>query len=83
MKTLIAMPAEHYDLFVAECDITSREYSILKNGLVLRTDNSGEKRAIEILCDKEEAERLLDAANRLYPKAVPAIEARLDLANEP
>lgn len=83
MRTLIEMPTEHYDLFLAECDITSREYSILKNGLVLRTDNSGEKRVIEILCDKEEADRLLDAARRLYPKAVPAIEARLDLANEP
>lgn len=83
MRTLIEMPVEHYDLLLAECDIASREYSILKNGLVLRTDNSGEKRVIEILCDKEEAEKLLDAASRLYPKAVPVIEARLDLAHEP
>lgn len=82
MKILIEMPAEHYDLFVAECDINSREYSLLKNALVLRDGNSRENRVIDILCDKEELEILLEAANRVYPKAVAAIEAGLTLAHE-
>jgi len=82
VKILIEFSPGHYELFVAECDIRSREYSILKNAVVLKDQNSDEKRVIEILCDKEEAERLLDAAGRLYPKAIPAIEAGMDSAHE-
>ena len=81
MKILIKIPPEHYDLFVAECDITSREYSILKNAVVAR-DINDDKRVIEILCDTEEADRLLDLAKRRYPEIVPAIRAGLDLARE-
>lgn len=73
------LPPEHYDLFVAECDITSREYSILKNAVVAR-DISEDKRVIEILCDTEEADRLLDLAKRRYPEVVPSIRAGLDPA---
>lgn len=79
MKILIKIPPEHYDLFVAECDITSREYSILKNAVVAR-DISEDKRVIEILCDTEEADRLLDLAKRRYPEVVPSIRAGLDPA---
>jgi hypothetical protein len=75
MKVLIKMSQEHYDLFVAECDITSREYTILKNGIVTRDQQTGaDRRTIEILCDREEADQLLDTATRLYPDAVPEIE---------
>jgi hypothetical protein len=79
VKILIKIPPEHYDLFVAECDITSREYSILKNAVVAR-DISDDKRVIEILCDTEEADRLLDLAKRRYPEVVPSIRAGLDPA---
>jgi hypothetical protein len=81
VKILIKIPPEHYDLFVAECEITSREYSILKNGVVAR-DIKEDKRVIEILCDKEDADRLLDLAECRYPEIVPAIRAGLDLARE-
>ncbi|MEX0805814.1 MAG: hypothetical protein WD688_21225 [Candidatus Binatia bacterium] len=82
MKVLIEMSPEHYELFVAECDITSREYSILKNSLVARDPAEPDRRTIKILCDKEEALQLLDAAKRLYPNAAPAISAGLDRARE-
>jgi hypothetical protein len=83
MKVLIQMSQEHYDLFVAECDITSREYSILKNSIVVRNQETGEeRRTIEILCDKEEADQLLDTATRLYPDAVPDISKAIALARE-
>lgn len=78
MKILIEMSPEHYDLFVAECDITSREYSILKNGVVAREPKE-DKPVIEILCDKDEVDRLLDAAKRRYPEALPAIRAGSEL----
>ena len=67
------MSSEDYELFVAECDITSREYTILKNSIVASDQSDGsERKTIEILCDKDEA-ALLEAAIRLYPKAAPAI----------
>jgi hypothetical protein len=77
------MEPEHYDLFVAECDIKSREYSVLKNAVVAQDPNAGEsQRSIEILCDQEEARQLLDAASRVYPEAVPAIRRGIELARE-
>jgi hypothetical protein len=84
MKVLIRMPAEHYDLFVAECDINSPQYTLLKNAVVAYDGNAGhDRRTIEILCDKEEAFTLLDTASRLYPDVVPAIAAGIDLARQP
>jgi hypothetical protein len=75
------MSPEQYDLFVAECDITSPEYAILKNAVISHDGNSGsDRRTIEILCDKEDAFKLLETASRLYPDAVPAIVSSIDLA---
>ena len=37
---------------------------------------------IEILCETEEADQLLDIANRLYPGAVPDIVKAIALARE-
>lgn len=78
MNILIEMSPEHYDPFVGKCDSESWEYSILINGMVVRDPDSGEKQAIEILCDKDEAVRLIEVANRLYPEAIPALKAGID-----
>lgn len=84
MKVLIRIPPEQYDLFVAECDITSPQYTILKNALVAHDGNAGhDRRTIEILCAEEEAFTLLDTARRVYPDVVPAIAAGIDLARQP
>ena len=83
MKILIDMSLEHYDRFVAKCDIASREYSILTNGVIIRDQKSDEQRLIAILCDMDEAVRILYAASVLYPDAVPAIKAGINLAREP
>jgi len=75
MKALIEMPREHYDVFAAELDITSREHSILKNNILGGGPETGPARpTIEILCDNEEAELLLDAATRVFPAALPEIK---------
>ncbi len=75
MSVIIQMSRETYDVFAAELDITSREYSILKNNIVAGGPETGRDRGtIEIVCDKEEAELLLDAATRVYPAAVPDIQ---------
>ncbi len=75
MKALIQIPRKHYDIFAAELDITSREYSILKNNIVVGGPETGPAQpTIEILCDDEEAELLLDAATRVFPAALPKIK---------
>jgi len=78
MKVLIAMSPEHYELFAAECDIKSPEYSILKNAIVSRDDG----RAINLLCDENEATQLLQAARQLYPAAADPIAKALDQSRE-
>jgi hypothetical protein len=82
VEIVIEMIPEHYDAFVAKCDIASREYAILKNGVVVRNQKIGEQRVIGILCDKVEAARLLYAATLLYPEAIPFIAAAIDRARE-
>jgi len=79
---LIQLPGEHYDLFVAACEITSPEYTILKNNMVARHQNSEEEPTVEIICDMDDAKLLLETARRLYPEAVPFIEDALSVAPE-
>ena len=79
---MIQLPPEHYDLFVAACEITSPEYTILKNNIAARHQNSDEQPTVEIMCDLDEAKLLLEAARRVYPEAVPFIEDALSVAPE-
>ena len=81
MKILIDMALEHYDGFVAKCDVATREYAILKNGVVIGNQKSDEQ-IIAILCERADAVMLLYAAGLLYPEAVAAIKAGLDRARE-
>jgi hypothetical protein len=79
MKVLIELSPEQYDLFVAECDITSPEYSILKNAVVAPDSAPNrEQRTINILCDEPEARQILDAAKRLYPEVAAPIAKALN-----
>ncbi len=72
---LIEMSLDHYDRFLEKCDASSREYEILKNGLIVRRPNDGHyERIMEIACEVREAQMLLAIARRLYPDAVSAIE---------
>jgi len=79
---MIQLPPEHYELFAAACEITSPEYTILKNNIAASHQNSEEPPTVEILCDMDEAKLLLETAKRLYPEAVPFIEDALSVAPE-
>ena len=78
MNVLIEMSPEQYELFVAECDIKSPEYSILKNAIVSREDG----RAINLLCDENEAIQLLQAARQVYPDAARPIAKAIEQARQ-
>ena len=75
MKMIIEMSLDQYDRFLEKCDASSREYEILKNGLIVSRRKDGHyERIIEIACEVREAQMLLATARRLYPDAVSAIE---------
>ena len=82
MKIIIEMFAERYESFVARCDIASREYAILKNGVIIRDHTSDEQRVIGVLCDEADAARLQLVATLVYPEAVLAITTAIERARE-
>jgi hypothetical protein len=74
MKTLVEMPLNDYDVLLAKCPATDREYEILKNGLITPyADSSDSTRTVVILCQPGEAELILRLAQRLHPGAAPHI----------
>jgi hypothetical protein len=63
-----------YDGFVDKCDTASREFAILKNGVIVRRYQQDHfERLLEIRCDMEDADRLLFRATTVYPEAVADI----------
>jgi len=78
MNVIIAMSLEPYDRFWKQCDLTSRAYAILKNGLIVRhPEDKYSERIIEISCDANEAQNLLVLAADVCPDAILPIEKAL------
>jgi hypothetical protein len=67
MLVSIEMPLQVYDGLVDKCDQSSREHTILKNGVVVRRENPGN--AVVVLCEMIEAQKLLILASKTYPDA--------------
>jgi sulfur carrier protein ThiS len=75
MKVLMSIPTEVYDGLLAKCSMMSREYLILKNGVVIRDqDRIAKQDMVEILCEHERAKFLLDFVTIVFPDAASAIE---------
>jgi pentatricopeptide repeat protein len=71
---IIEISVDHYDRFLALCDPASREYEILKNGLVVRRSKEGRyERVVEIFGEMREAHLLLSLADKICPTATPDI----------
>ena len=74
MPVLVTMPVEVYDGLLSKCAALSREYVILRNGVVRRDLNGNGGTTVEILCEAPRARFLRDFASLVYPDAVPYIE---------
>jgi hypothetical protein len=84
MKVLVKFPMEIYQGLLGRCSMLSREYLILKNGVVRRDqEEDPDKPMVEILCEIERAKFLLDLATLVYPAAAPHIERSINHAREP
>ena len=81
MKIFVDIPLDHYNGFVERCDASRPEYEILKNGVITR--DRQERRAVEILCEVQDAKMILDLASHIYPHAAPHLEASISLARQP
>jgi hypothetical protein len=74
---IIEMSLDHYDRLLEKCDASSREWQILKNGLIVRRPNDGHyERIMEIACEVREAQ--LNAASVKSQKAgvLPACQRK-------
>jgi hypothetical protein len=80
MKTAVSLPVETYNGLLGRCLLTSREYAILKNGVVSR-DAENNRDAVRILCEAGDAELVYSLADRFYPAAVSYISKSADLYN--
>jgi hypothetical protein len=59
-RVTIEMLLPAYDGFVEKCEEASREYAVLKNGLIFRRKKDGHlERFVKIECTLEDAEKLL------------------------
>ena len=71
---VIEFAIDQHKRFLALCDPPSREYEILKNGLVVHRGKHGHsERVVEIFAQMREARSLLTVAHKICPVAVPAI----------
>jgi hypothetical protein len=70
----IEIPLATYDTFIEECEESSREYEVLKNGLIFRrTKGKDIERFVKIDCTLEDANELLLLATKVCPDAVVVI----------
>ena len=82
MTVLVKLPIEIYQGFMGRCLLSSREYAILRNSLIIHTPKeSQDKSIVEFLCRIGEAKLLLDHTQQFYPNAVPYIEDGISLAH--
>ena len=82
MKVLIEIPLEHYHLFAAACDAdtTSREYTILKNAIILLSAGTNpDQRIVQFMCDEDEAYKLLRIAGLVCHEVTGWISAAIDV----
>ena len=70
------MPVRIYFGFLGRLPLESREYAVLKTSII-ESAPPGEYN-LEILCEADDAELLLDHAKRFYPDDVPYIEQAID-----
>jgi hypothetical protein len=78
---VIEFAIDEHKRFLGLCDPASREYEILKNGLIVRLPKHGKhERGVEIFAEMREAQLLLALAHQICPDAVPAIVKAISVA---
>lgn len=71
MEMMVIIPMESYRAMLAKCDSTRPDYTLLRNGVVIRNRDGSEE--VELLCDAAEAKRMMDFAAAGCPEIIPFI----------
>jgi hypothetical protein len=73
-RVSIEIPLSVYDSFIEECEESSSEFEILKNGLIFRRRKGNDfERFAKVDCTLEDANKLLLLATKICPEVVVAI----------
>ena len=84
VKITVEIDYNRYYRLLARCEMSSRDYAIMKNSVVSTDGEHGQEHGmVTIVCEVGEAKMLLNHASRFYPDAVPNIEKSIALAREP
>jgi hypothetical protein len=76
MKVMMKIPIEAYLICTTRLPTTSRECSVMTNGVIDREADGQE--TLEFICDSERAKELLKTFARVCPEFLHSIEHRLD-----
>jgi hypothetical protein len=80
-RVSIEMLLPAYDGLIEQCDESSREYAVLKNGLIFRRKKEDHfERFVKIECTIEDAEKLLLLAIKVCPDIVADIARAITTA---
>ena len=71
MALKMEISSDCYDRILAQIGADSRIYSVLKSGLLF--EESG-RRIVKLICEKADADIILDAARSICPEVVGNIE---------
>jgi len=80
MKILVDISVNYHDRMLTHIGRTSRLYALLKNGMFIHDSPIGTGKVVQILCDKPDAEMLLDATKTLCPEASAQVEKSITLS---
>ena len=71
MKILVEIPLDDYNVLLAKCATTDREYEILKNGLITPyADGDDSSHTVVVLCAEADAGLLLELTRKTDPEAL-------------
>jgi hypothetical protein len=70
VKVQIELPRKYYDFLLGRVTVDSREYALLRSGVIPENNTD----LLLIACEETEANLLLRLARQLCPEAVPYIE---------
>jgi hypothetical protein len=83
MNLKIELSIQNYDRMLEKCNTSSGEHRILVNGRpVQRSRQEKFDVVMKIICNTNDATRLLAFADRICPEAAREIESSLDFCRE-
>jgi hypothetical protein len=82
MSFTFELEVEAYELLQSRCDPSSREYQVLLNACVeeriIKCPSHGLRKVVQILCQREQAEKLLILAIAVAPAVADIIRNALE-----